>query len=1256
MLSRFLCFLCVAFWLALPTRAQQQQGQFTYLTTNQGLSQNNVTCILQDRKGFMWFGTQDGLNKYDGYNYTLYRNDPRKSSSLSHNYIHALFEDKQGQLWVGTDDGGLSLFDANTETFTNYKHNPGQQNSLAHDKVMAVVQDAEGYLWVGTAGGGLDRFDPRQKTFTHFSHQAGKTGSLSNNMVSSVMIDRSGFIWASTDGGGLNRLDPSTNIFTHYRHDPANPHSLSHDRVTTCFEDSRGRFWIGTEGGGLNQLDRVNGSFTHFKQSTERPAQLSHNDVMSLAEDNEHTLWIGTQNGGINLLHADGSFSYYTYKVDTNGGLNNGSIYTMYRDPIGTMWVGTYSGGVNKLDATPLKFKLYQRTRTNINKLTNNNILAVLQDNQGDLWLGTDGGGINVLKKGQSVFKAYQDTSRFAASMSRNFVLSIYEDRDKRIWTGNYKGGLTLFNRAKGTFESKGNFSPLSISAILEARNGVMWLGTFEAGLIRYDKKTGLVTRYSSRPGQEGHLNYHTITTLWEDRTGNIWIGTDGGGINVFHPAHNTFTHYVQDSHNPKSLSNNQINWLFESTTGQLWIGTNGGLNRFNARTQTFTAYRQENGLANEVIKGILEDNRGRLWLSTNKGLSVFDLKTHTIRNFDASDGLQESSYNRTACYKSPDGQLFFSGLSGLNSFYPDKLRDNPFIPPVYITDFQLFNKSVRVQDAESVLAKPISDTRDITLSYGQSVLSFGFAALNYTVSEKNQYAYKLEGFDQRWISAGTTRTATYTNLDPGDYVFRVKASNNDGVWNKTGTYVNLHIIPPFWQTRWFMSLVVLLLLGSLYTLYRLRVKSIQAKQVALQNQIRVQTIEVRQQKQELKEQALHVQLLQAKVEQQAAQQQLQESEQRFREIAENVDEVFWIHSADPFSLMYINPACERVWYKTVQQLKDESNSFIEFVLPEDKPAVFAFFEEYKAGAEGQIYYRVKYKNEPLRWLLARTFIIRDEEGKVVRHIGIANDVTSQKEREFVLQQTMLREQELNQLKSQFVSTASHEFRTPLTTIQSSVELIKLYLNVPAASAKASMQKHLGVIEKQIEQFGSLLTDVLTIGQIEAGKVTYAPRSEDIVALCESLIEMHFSGRSDQRSVQLFVEGTPRRIDLDAKLMGHVLTNLLSNAFKFSVTASPTLRIDFRADRLVLQVIDQGMGIPACEQASLFQAFYRASNTAGIQGTGLGLVIARQFVECHGGVLEVESQERKGTTFTVSLPISSPEPVATNLVPDTLIQ
>jgi PAS domain S-box-containing protein len=370
------------------------------------------------------------------------------------------------------------------------------------------------------------------------------------------------------------------------------------------------------------------------------------------------------------------------------------------------------------------------------------------------------------------------------------------------------------------------------------------------------------------------------------------------------------------------------------------------------------------------------------------------------------------------------------------------------------------------------------------------------------------------------------------------------------------------------------------------------------------------------------------------------AEETLRESEQRFREIAENVDEVFFIHSAEPFTLLYINPAYERIWNRTTQSLYEDPYSFLDIVLDEDKPDLIEFFQQYKNGNEGQIIYRIQNPDGSFQWLLFRSFVKRDDFGNIIRLIGIINDITGQKEKEVVLQQALQREQQLNQLKSQFVSTASHEFRTPLATIQTSVELVKLYLETSDPDAKVSIKKHLSVIEKEVDSFSLLLSDILTIEKIESGKVSFSPQWVDIVSTCKHIIATHFCQGTDKRTVQLTVEGKHVQVYVDEKLISHVIINLLSNAFKFS-HSSPSMKISFLDDRFLLQVLDDGIGIPESEITTLFQAFFRATNTIGIPGTGLGLVIAMQFVELHGGTITVKSKEKKGTTFRVSLPIRS---------------
>ncbi|WP_052731319.1 two-component regulator propeller domain-containing protein [Spirosoma radiotolerans] len=1243
-MKRFVAAFLVWSLLSQPAQAQTSKVPFKHITTEEGLSQSNVTCILQDQQGFMWFGTQDGLNKYDGYSFTVYQSDPLQPNSLSDNFVVSLFEDSRGHLWVGTDDGGLCRFDKQTGGFTRFNSSQTDARSLSSNHVIAITEDHQGNLWIATENG-LNQFNPTRGTFIRYQHQVNDPGSLSNNLLQDVVVDRQGQLWVATFGGGLDRFDPVTGRFHHYKNRLADKTSISHNQIKKLLEDSQGRLWVATRGGGLNLLNRDQKSFTHFRHNSAVASSVADDDVNTLAEDRHGNLWIGTENEGISVLDKSRtSFSQYPYQENDPDGLNNGSIYALCQDRSGNMWIGTYSGGINLFDHQSAKFTRYQKELNQTNSLTNPNVMAVLEDHQGNLWIGTDGGGVNVLLKSSKRYVHYQHSPADPRSVGSNFIMSLYQDSDGDIWIGSYKGGLSLWRKKSGDFinftqrdDAKGLIHE-SVTTIVEGQKGTIWLGYMGGGLSCYTKKNGIFAHYRPDPTHSGHLTQGYVSTLCYDHNHNLWIGTEGDGLNVLNTRNGTFRSYRHNRAVPGSLNHNLVISLYEDAQHQVWVGTYGGLNRFEPQTQSFVSYTEKQGLANKVIQSMRSDARGNLWISTNKGLSVLNSKTKLFRNFGAEDGLQKGAFNRMSVFKGHLGNLFFGGINGLTSFYPDRMRDNSFIPPVVITKLRVFNKPVLLR------------SNQITLDYDQSTLSFEFAALNYSIPKKNQYVHKLEGFDQDWTPKSYTRAATYTNLGPGTYTFRVNASNNDGIWNKRGTTFRIIIHPPFWQLWWFKSLVTLLLVGSLYLVYRLRVKHLQAQQATLQDQVRLRTSQVLQQKKELQDQALHMQLLQAKVEQQAAQQQLQESEQRFREIAENVDEVFWIHSADPFELIYINPACERVWNTTFEQLRTEPLAFMENVLPEDRPTVLSFMEQYKAGVEGEIYYRLQPTGEPLRWLLVRSFIIRNDAGEALRHIGIASDVTSQKEKEFVLQQSLLREQELNHLKSQFVSTASHEFRTPLTTIQSSAELIKMYLDIPRASSRASIEKHLGVIEKQINQFGVLLSDVLTIGQIEAGKVTFAPDFVDAIDLCEGLVHTHFSRRPDGRSVQLLIDGTPRQVYLDARLMSHVLTNLLSNAFKFSINTPPILRLFFKTNCLVLQVIDRGVGIPASEQSSLFQAFFRASNTAGIQGTGLGLVIARQFVNCHGGQLDVESQENRGTTFTVTLPTEFPEQVFMGLI------
>ncbi|MFD1139627.1 two-component regulator propeller domain-containing protein [Larkinella insperata] len=865
--------------LLLYHSAEAQRGsvRFRHITTNEGLSQSNVTSILQDRQGFMWFGTVDGLNRYDGYSFTIYRNDPARPASLSDNYVRTLYEDRKGRLWIGTDNGGLCMLDKATGRFIIYRHDKNRPQSLGSNSIMAITEDQQGTLWLGTDNG-LDRFNPDSRTFVHYPPQPGKPGGLSNGVIRDVLVDRTGQLWVATFGGGLNRFNAKTGRFHRFENRTDNQTSLSHNTLKKLFEDSKGRLWIATEGGGLNRLNPDQQTFTRYLHQPGEPSSISHNDLNSLGEDVNGNLWVGTENGGISVLHADGTFTRYQYDENNPHGVNDASIYAIYRDRSGNLWIGTYNRGINFVDRVPDAFGLYQREINNPNSLNNKNVMAILEDREGNLWMGTDGGGLNVLMKATGQFVRYKHSQTDPGSLGSNFVMSVYQDSDGDIWVGTYKGGLSRWQKATGRFTNftltnrADGLSHETVCTITEGKKGQIWLGTLGAGISRYDKQTGQFTHFRPDPSRPGSISQQYISSLCYDRSGILWVGTEGGGLNWFHDETGTFTAFKQSRTDPKSLSHNFINCLYEDPQGLLWVGTNGGLNRFDPKTRLFTAYRQKNGLANDVIQAISRDGQGNIWLSTNSGLSRFNPKTETFRNYNAGDGLQEGAFNRMAVYQSDRGVLYFGGINGLNYFNPGRIRDNPIIPPVYITSLQVFDQPVLLRSSR------------MTLAHDQSTVTFEFAALNYSLPEKNLYTYKLEGFDRHWSSKSHKRTVTYTNLDPGEYSFRVKASNNDGIWNEQGTVFRIIIKPPFWQTWWFRITAGGLLVAGVYAFFRLRTQSLKVQKRKLEKIVRNQTAKVHLQKEELQTQSEHLQALIEELHEQRVQ------EQKAREEAEKAN------------------------------------------------------------------------------------------------------------------------------------------------------------------------------------------------------------------------------------------------------------------------------------------------------------------------------------------------------------------------------
>lgn len=781
----------------------QQKIRFSRVGIQQGLSQSAVNCIFQDRQGFMWFGTQDGLNRFDGYNFKVFKHDPADTASLNDNFIASIHEDRNGALWITSlnQPDVLNRFNPLTEAFTRIPADSVNLKGASGSSVFATHEDSAGVIWSGSIGGGVTRFDPATGEKTVFKHDSADARSLSDNRVYSVYGDRSGTIWVGTREG-LDRFDPGTQSFVHYKHDSKNPNSLSDNWVWPIYEDRAGTLWVGTVRGGLNRFDRASGMFFSYKHDPADAQSLSDDYVLSLYQDRSGVLWVGTSNDGLNLFHP---------------GL----------DP----------------------FTHYAKDPSNPRSLIDNNITSIYVDRSGIPWIGTRG-GLGRLDRATGTFTHYTHNPSNPSSLGENATPAIFEDRSGVMWLGTYSSGLDRFDRATGAFthfkrdpSRPNSLSDNRVYAICEGSDGFLWLGTYGGGLNRFDRRTGEFRVYKHNDTIPTSLSANGAWALMEDRQGTLWVGTYGGGLNRFDRKTETFTRFRNDKALPQSISDDVVVCMYEDRAGMMWVGTTGGLNRFDRSTGTFKSYREKDGLPNEVIFGILEDDHGNLWMSTNKGISKFDPRTETFRNYDVKDGLQENEFNQNAYYRSSvTGEMYFGGINGFNVFHPDSVQDNPYVPPVVFSVFRRYN----TDDAEGkpIEEKGIAVRQRIVLTYKDNIATFEFAALNFFNAFKNQYAYRLEGFSDNWIQLGSEHRATFTNLDPGEYTLRVRGSNNDGVWNSEGASLSLVVTPPWWKTRWAYASYGFMFVGMLYGLRRFEINRREQKAQMRESELRAKAAE----------------------------------------------------------------------------------------------------------------------------------------------------------------------------------------------------------------------------------------------------------------------------------------------------------------------------------------------------------------------------------------------------------------------------
>jgi signal transduction histidine kinase/ligand-binding sensor domain-containing protein/DNA-binding response OmpR family regulator len=858
-------FLYISFVLLLiicsKNYAQQNERRFKSLTVDDGLSNSTIYCIYQDKKGYMWIGTSNGLNKYDGYNFTIYKHNTNNINTISDDFITSIDEDSKGNIWVGVWFGGLNKFDPETEKFTTYLIEPVEASSKSNN-VWDIHIDKEDNIWVGTLGGGLYLFDKTSATFKQYAHQPSNPDGISNNFVTSIYEDENDFLWIGTNGGGLNCFDKKKEVFLSYQHDPNNPNSLASNYINKLFIDKEKNLWIGTVDQGISILSPNRQQFTNHKAKN-LPNNLNNNNVRSFFQDENNIIWIGTDGGGINFYDPKlQSFHNFKHIHDDPNGINTNVIFCLYKSKDNIVWVGNFQGGLNIYDKNTKKFQTYSYSDNSSGGLSYKTVMSVFEDSDNKIWIGTDGGGVNRYDPKTKEFKYYLNNSSKNKSISGNAIKSIFEDSGGNLWFGTYANGLNCFNKDSEEFthykhdpSDTTSLSNNDVWDIAEDLDNNLWIATLNGGLNLLDKETMTFKRFHHLYPDNNIINGNIFSICVDKKKGGLWVGAITG-LCYFDAKNKTIKNYLKERNSSSSLSSNDINVIYQDSQFNIWIGTKkGGLNLYNPASDNFTLYTEEDGLISDEIAAIIEDDQHNIWISSNKGLSKFDPKEKTFSSYTSADGLQSNEFMQGAACKTKNGELIFGGINGFNIFRPENIKNNYYIPEVYITRLLISNKEMKPGDEDSPLTKVISETKEISLNHKQNVISFELTALNYTNSDKNQYAYKLEGFDAKnadWNYVGNRRLITFTNLNPKTYTLTVIASNNDGIWNKTGTSLTIHILPPWWRTMWFKLFFILFLITITLFWFRIRLYSIKKQKQKLEGLVLHRTKELAEEKEKV--------------------------------------------------------------------------------------------------------------------------------------------------------------------------------------------------------------------------------------------------------------------------------------------------------------------------------------------------------------------------------------------------------------------
>ncbi len=1271
----------------LPYSAETNSFDFKHITDQEGLSHDTVYSIAQDKDGFMWFGTEDGLDKYDGYTIKAYQREAFNKNSLQCANCSAIFVDDSNLIWIASWGGGVEVFDPRSEKITSYVNNPADANSISDNNVQSIFQDSKGKYWFGTYTKGLNQFDPKTGKFKVYMHDENNPNSLTSNRVWSINEDNNGALLIGTNEG-LDKLDPFTGKITHYN-------NAVNDRVRVIYRDKSNRLWLGTQNG-LCLFDTSTGTNKYFFSSSDDP---STNTITSIFEDSRGVLWVGTANG-LNILNRNtGEFIRYENNQNDPNSISNNDIRAICEDLSGNVWICTRGGGVNKVDIKPKKFGYFTNTENDSQSLSNNFVLSIFQDSLGAVWVGTKKGGLNKLDLNTKQFSYYMN--EYTKDENRDLA-SICEDSADSIWVGSL-GGLNRFNKNtekyftyKNNPDDAGSISSNTILSVFRDHLGTIWVGTLDGGLNQYNAESDTFIRYTNDANNPHSLSDNTVNSIYEDKQGLLWIATQNG-LNRFDKATKKFSRYSLIKDNPNSISDNQINCIYEDSRNNLWLGTQSGLNKFDKRNNTFTLYTMKEGLPNNVIHSIVEDHQGRLWLTTNHGISLFNVDKRTFKNYDSLDGLQGNGYNDMAFAKTINGEIFFGGINGLDYFNPRDVKDNTFVSPIVIT-------SCKVMDKPMELSKLFESSHTLNLTHKDLMLAIEFSSLDYTRPEKNQYAYKLEGFDKDWNYTGTRRYLSYTNLPSGNYKLLLKGTNCDGAWNEASIPISIKIAPPPWKTWWAYGIYTIILLGLIYLYTRY---SLNKRERKLEGQIQSM-----------------IMLLSSTLDINEVLQKFMDS---FMKIIPYDKAVVILKEDDEFkvtaALGYVDAQkTEHIMEEEQTQsiIKRIEETKLPYILKSDL-SWLSIPIIYNSNIEGIVILQRDSSNSFGSMESSTGFLFASQAGFALKNASLYAELKLALESIQAAQEQLIQSEKMAAL-GQLVAGIAHEINNPLGAIRASVTNIAEYLKqftnyievfkrldgeqlgalnvlisrksemtgpystaearkyrrklsqeledcgIEDADTLADMLVDIGIKEDiepfmpilQSEQGESILQSAYSISGLyrnslnirlaveRASKIVYALKNysrngqgepfvkANVIEGIETVLSIYHN--QIRQNIELIKNYSQiPEIICSPDELNQVWTNIIYNGLQ-AMDYKGVLAIDVfqEAQHIVVKITDNGKGIPEEIRDRIFQPFFTTKPQG--EGTGLGLHIVKGIIDKHKGEISMESEPGR-TSFTITLPI-----------------